>query len=190
MNIRKLIEDYVPFNEQEEKDKEILLKYIDTFNDVLTRNNEFAHFTCSAFIVNKERDKVLMIYHNIYNSWGWIGGHADGEDDFLSVAIKETKEETGIENFKPVIKDLFLIDTLPVLGHVKRGKYVPAHIHLSVAYLFEADEEEPLRIKEDENSGVKWIPIDQIIAASSEPYMPKVYQKAISKLLNIKKSDN
>jgi len=69
MNLREQIENYKPYNEQEEKDKQTILKYIDTFDDVLTRNNEFGHFTASSWAVNKERTKVLMIYHNIYKSW-------------------------------------------------------------------------------------------------------------------------
>ena len=40
MNLRKEIESYLPYNCEEEKDKEIMLKYMDTFDDVLTRNNE------------------------------------------------------------------------------------------------------------------------------------------------------
>lgn len=185
MNIKKYIENYVPFNEQEEKDKQVMLKYIDTFDDVLTRGNEFAHFTSSAFVVNKTRDKALMIYHNIYNSWAWTGGHADGESDFLNVALREVKEETGIVNVKPIITDIFLLDTLPVLGHIKREKYVSAHVHLSVAYLLEADENEMLVVKEDENSGVKWIPIDKVVESSSELYMQPIYQKALTKLNKI-----
>lgn len=52
--------------------------------------------TASAWVVNKDRSKVLMIYHNIYNSWSWLGGHADGETDLLAVAIREVREEAGI----------------------------------------------------------------------------------------------
>ena len=83
MELREKIEKYQPYNEQEEKDKQTMLKYIDTFDDVLTRNNEFGHFTASSWVVNKEKTKVLMIYHNIYKSWAWTGGHADGESNLL-----------------------------------------------------------------------------------------------------------
>lgn len=188
MELRKLIEEYVPFDEQETKDKEIILKYMDTFDDVLTRDNEFGHFTSSAFVVNKNMDKVLMIYHNIYDSWAWTGGHADGEDDMLSVALREVEEETGVKNIKPLTEEIFLLDTLPVLGHFKRGKYVPAHVHISVAYLVEADENEIIRIKEDENSGVEWIPIEEVVSKSTEPYMERVYDKAIKKISQLKNS--
>lgn len=177
-----LIKEYNPYNDQEKKDKELMLQCIDTFHDVLNRDNEIVHVTSSAFVVNKTKDKVLVVYHNIYKSWSWTGGHADGEEDLLAVAIKELKEETGVENTQCITSQIFSLDILPVVGHIKRGKYVSAHLHLSVAFLAEADENEVLTIKEDENSGVKWIPIDEMITYSNELHMQKVYEKIISKI--------
>lgn len=58
------------------------------------------HFSASVWTVNKERTKTLMVYHNIYNSWSWIGGHADGEEDLCAVAMRELTEETGLRNGK------------------------------------------------------------------------------------------
>ena len=29
--------------------------------------------TASAWVVNPGRTKVLMVYHNIYKSWSWLG---------------------------------------------------------------------------------------------------------------------
>lgn len=185
MNWTDSIKTYDPYNEQEEKDKEIILKCIDKFHNILTRENEIAHITSSAFVLNKTKDKVLMVHHNIYNSWSWTGGHADGEEDLLAVAIKEVKEETGVKSIQPVSTDIFSLDILTVLGHIKREKYVAPHLHLSVAYLVEADESELLIIKEDENSGVKWIPIEKVNAYSNEPHMQKVYSKLISKIKDL-----
>lgn len=178
----EIIRKYVPYNEQEEKDKEIMLQCINKFDDILTRENKILHITSSAFIVNKSKDKVLMVYHNIYNSWSWVGGHADGEKDLLVVAIKEAREETGVKNIMPIVSDIFSLEVLPVLGHVKREEYVSAHLHLSVSYLFEGDENEVLTIKPDENSGVKWISIDEVNTYSNEPHMQKIYEKLISKI--------
>lgn len=186
-NLKKQIESYIPYNEQEEKDKQTMLKYINIFDDVLTRQNEFGHFTASSWVVNKERTKVLMIYHNIYQSWAWTGGHADGESDLLNVALREVKEETGIEHVKPVMEDIFSLEIVCVNGHVKRGKYVSSHVHLNVTYLLEADEKEALRIKEDENSGVKWVDIDKVIEMSNEEWIKnKIYLKLNEKLKRLK----
>ena len=181
MDIKDLIEGFVSYNEQEEQDKKVMLLHIDTFEDVLTRENVIGHFTSSAFIVNKNRDKVLFIYHNIYNSWCWVGGHADGDSDFLHVALKETEEETGLKNVKPISTAPISLEILSVFGHVKRGKYVSDHVHLNLAYLLEADEEEVTRIKADENSGVEWISFDDIANKISAPHMLPIYEKIISK---------
>lgn len=180
------IKNYKPYNEQEKKDKDIILRCIDEFQDIFTRRNEIAHMTSSAFVVNKSMDKVLMVYHNIYDSWSWTGGHADGEEDLLKVAIKETKEETGVKNVRPVFSDIFSLEVLPVVGHNKRGKYVSAHLHLSVTYLIEADERDELIINEDENSGVRWIPINEVNEYSNEPHMRKIYSKLIRKIRELK----
>lgn len=178
MDLKEKIEKYKPCNEQEEKDKQIMLKYIETFDDVLTRNNKFGHFTASAWVVNKERTKVLMIYHNIYKSWAWTGGHADGESDLLEVAIREVKEETGVKNVKAISEDIFSLEVVCVNGHEKRGEYVSSHVHLNLTYLLEVDEKENLTIKEDENSGVKWVDIEEIEKVSNEKWMvERIYKK-------------
>lgn len=182
MNLLKQIEEYKPYNSQEEKDKEMFLEYMTSFDNYLVRENEYGHMTSSAFVLNIERTKVLLIHHNIYNSWGWLGGHADGDSDLLHVAIKEAKEESGLKDVKPISKEILVIDTIPVHGHMKKGKYVSAHVHLNVSFALEADENEILHIKEDENSGVKWVPIDEMAKLSEESFMKYIYQKAIDKM--------
>ncbi len=187
MNIKESLKKYAPYNEQEASDKAVVLQLLDAHPDIFTRENKTAHFTASSWLVNKTHDKVLMIYHNIYNSWSWTGGHADGDEDLLAVAKKEAMEETGVENITAVTEDIFSIETVTVDGHEKRGAYVPSHLHLNVTYLLEADEDEVLRVKPDENSGVRWFSLDEALKASTEPWMvERIYKKLNEKL--IKKS--
>lgn len=185
MNIRKEIEKYKPYNEQEEKDKIVLLKYLNTFDNLLTRENEFAHLTASNWIVNKQKTKVLMVYHNIYKSWSWTGGHADGEEDLLKVALREATEETGLQDLKILSNGIYSIEILPVGGHMKNGKYVSSHIHLDCCFLLEADENKATRIKEDENSGVKWINIEDATKITNEEVMIPIYEKLNKKLYTL-----
>lgn len=185
--LKEKIEGYKPCNEQEEQDKKVMIDYINHFDNVLTRKNEFGHFTASSWVVNQQRTKVLMIYHNIYNSWTWTGGHADGEHDLLGTAVRELKEETGVKNVKVLNPDIFSLEIICVNGHVKRGKYVASHVHLNLTYLLEVDEEETLQMKEDENSGVKWIPIEDIDKYSTEPWMvEKIFTKLNERLKEFK----
>ena len=182
MELRNKIEEYIPYNEQEEKDRKLMLNWIDCFDDVLTRENEFGHFTASAWIVNKKRDKVLMIYHNIYNSWAWVGGHADGEEDLLQVAIRKVKEETGVKQVTAITDEILSLEVATVDGHIKRGKYVSSHLHLNLTFLFEVSETEELRIKQDENSGVQWMTIEQVEQIHESEFMDTIYKKIIKKV--------
>lgn len=134
MDILTQIENYRPYNEQEERDKGLILDCLRAFEDVFTRENALAHMTASAWVVNERFDRVLMAYHNIYDSWSWLGGHADGDEDLLAVALKEVREESGVKNVRPASEDIFSLEVLTVDGHMKRGKYVSSHLHLNVTY--------------------------------------------------------
>lgn len=70
-NLLRQIREYRPYNEQEERDRAILLKWMESGCDILTRENETAHLTASAWVVSPDRKQVLMAYHNIYHSWAW-----------------------------------------------------------------------------------------------------------------------
>ena len=187
MNLRQKIENYIPFNEQEEKDKEQFLRFIDTFDDVLTRDNIFGHFSASAFVVNKERNKMVVVYHIINDGWIYPGGHADGEEDFLSVAVREVEEETGLKA-RVLDDNIYSIQSAPVKGHIKRGKYVSAHLHLDVLYIMEADDKVPLIYREDESKGVKWIPFEEADDETMCDFIRPVHKKLIKKLVS-KKDD-
>lgn len=182
MPFKDQISRYNPINEQETNDKKIMLNYINHFYDnILTRENEIAHMTSSGLVLNKSMDKVLMIHHNIYNTWTWTGGHADGARDMFEVAIKEAKEETGLTEIKALNKEIASVDILPVWGHFKKGKYVSAHLHLNSSYILIADEDHDLTLNEEETTGVKWIDVDKLHHYSNEPYLIEVYKKIINK---------
>lgn len=177
-DIIEQIKAYEPWNEQEEMDKASILHCLESMPNLFDRVNTIAHMTASAWVVNETRDKVLMVYHNIYNSWSWLGGHADGERDLLKVAVKEVREESGLTDVKPVSKDIYSLEVLTVDGHRKRGKYVSSHLHFNVTYLLEAKEDQKVFVKEDENSGVGWFSLEDAIAASTEPwFQERIYPK-------------
>ena len=183
MPIKDILKEYIPCDEQEERDKEQMLTFIDSFDDVLTRNNTIGHFSASAFVVNKEKSKMVAVYHIISDGWTYPGGHADGEEDLLSVALREAEEETGLKakvlNDKP-----YLISTNPVKSHIKRGKFVSSHIHFDVLYLMEADDSIPLAYREDESKGVKWIPFDEIDNEKMVDFIEPIAKKLVKKLNN------
>lgn len=183
MDIYEQIRNYRPYNELESKDKEAILRCLESFPDIFERSNTLAHMTSTAWVTNRKRDKILMAYHNIYKSYSWLGGHNDGDKDCLAVALREVQEESGIKNVKAISEDLFSIEVLTVDGHYKNGRYVSSHLHLNVTYLIEADDSEELVVKEDENSSVKWFDVDEAVQASNEEWFREnVYSKLNKKM--------
>lgn len=182
----KQVTEFIPTTTQERQDKRIILDYMNLFShNILQRDNEFAHITSSGFIMNKTLDKVLMIHHNIRNKWAWTGGHADGDTDLLYVAIKEAIEETGVNDIAPHIKSIASIDILPVYGHTRKGKYISTHLHLSIAYILIANENETLIVKEDENSDVRWFELDKFTEDYFDINDVYLYNKLIQKALKL-----
>lgn len=176
------INQFMPSEAQEVSDKAILCKAVEQEGDLLlTRENAIYHITSSGFIMNAQLDHVLMIHHNIYNTWTWTGGHADGDSDLLAIAIKEAREETGLKDIVPLTGVIDTLDILPVNGHFKRGKYVSAHLHMNVAYVLIASTDHELTVNEQETSDVKWVPADEISSYSNEPEIVRVYEKLIKR---------
>ncbi|MDD6615063.1 MAG: NUDIX hydrolase [Lachnospiraceae bacterium] len=178
-SIYETIKNYSPSEEQERQDQAVMLQYIRQFDNILERENVFAHFTASPWIVNQDRSRVLLLYHRIFDSWGWCGGHSDGDSDFLSTALREGREETGLTTIRPVSSDILALDVIPVIPHVRKGAFVTAHVHLNVTYLCTADDSEPLRHKDDEAKGARWVSPEEVIPLVSpwDRVMIPIYEK-------------
>ena len=180
------IRNYIPCNAQEEADRRLFLSWLERDEDISRRENLSAHLTASAWVVTRDRSKVLMAYHNLYDSWAWLGGHADGSWDLQAVACREALEESGISQVLPLGDKPISLEILTVSGHEKKGHYVSSHLHLNLTYLFEAEETEALRIRPGENSAVAWIPREEIKIRSSEPwFVERIYSKLIEKSATI-----
>ena len=165
------------------RDREELLRRLRSGEDLYTRANAAGHLTASAWVVSPDRTQVLLAYHNLYDSWAWLGGHADGDRDLLAVAMREVTEETGLRQLELLHPGIFSLECLTVDGHEKRGQYVPSHIHMNVTYLLEADPAAPICPKPDENSRVGWFSPEDAVAASSEPWFrERIYKKLNEKL--------
>ena len=186
MGIYEQIKAYRPWNAQERQDQALILAFLERNPDAFYRSNLLAHMTASAWVVNPQRSKTLMVYHRIYDSWSWAGGHADGEENLLAVALREVREETGVQRLRPVTEEIYSLEVLTVDGHEKHGKFVPSHLHLNVTYLLEAEENQTLRVCEAENSGVAWFSLTDALAASTEPwFVERIYKKLNEKLKSI-----
>jgi len=183
MDLLEKLSAYRPWNPQEACDLAEIRRRLEQGESLYDRSNLSAHLTASAWVTSPDRRQVLLAHHNLYNSWAWLGGHADGERNLLAVAMREVREESGLQDVRPVSEELFSLEILAVNGHEKKGIYVPSHLHLNVTFLLEADPAAPLHSKADENSCVAWFSPEDAVAASSEPWFrDRIYRKLNAKM--------
>ena len=182
MALFDIIQNYSPKSEQEVRDKAQMLQFMTHHHNYLNRENQIAHFTASMWAVNKQRTKTLMVHHNRYHSWSWIGGHADGMENLCEVALKELQEETGVKHAHLVSDEVLSLETLTCGGHMRKEIWVPSHLHFNLTYLAEVDESEELISQEDENSAVQWWTFEDAIKVPNESWMiENIYKKLIER---------
>ena len=98
-------------------------------------------------------------------------------------SAKEIPNEVVNASAPSPTSPLFSLEVLTVDGHEKNNRYISSHLHLNVTYLVEVDPSEALRVKPDENSGVKWVSLDQVLNMSDEPWIrERIYAKLLAKL--------
>ena len=142
---------------------ERLISFVENDPTCAERSNGYGHLTGSAWIVNESRTKALLLHHRKLNRWMQTGGHADGEFDLLSVALREAREESGLTRIEPVSPEVFDVD----IHEIPQFKDIRAHFHFDVRFLLQGDEEEPI-VHNEESNGVVWILLNEITGYTEE----------------------
>lgn len=180
--MKRQIETFLPEDRKQEREQQQVLADCDTQGENLLYRENDPHFTSSALVCNESLDKVLLVHHNLYHTYTWPGGHVDGSADFLAEAIREVKEETGLETVIPISGEILSLDILPTSEQIKKGTVIPAHMHYSVGYGCIASEKDVVCNKPDENSDVCWVPVDAIDDYSNEPHMLRIYKQILLRM--------
>jgi 8-oxo-dGTP pyrophosphatase MutT (NUDIX family) len=130
------------------------------------------HITGSSWIVNPERTKVLLVHHAKLNRWLQPGGHADGEENVVNVALREAEEETGVTGFKIIKQNIYDLD----IHVIPARKDFPEHLHYDIRFLMEADEQLPIIVSE-ESHDVKWILLKELHQFNDETSILRLRDK-------------
>ena len=170
-----LLAAHQPFDQQERDDLAKMQGYAASLDQPFSRAQQPAHFTGSAVVVDPSGQRVVLILHGRLKRWLQPGGHSEpvDEGDLARTALREAREETGLE------VTLLSPNPLDIDAHLipeKKGE--PAHHHLDVRFLMSAENPDALQFDPNESSGAKWLSFDEAIAAATEPAMRRMLEKA------------
>jgi 8-oxo-dGTP pyrophosphatase MutT (NUDIX family) len=130
-----------------------LLQYSRCFH----RDHLPGHITGSAWIIDISKQFTLLTHHAKLNKWLQPGGHADGEEDIISVALREANEETGLKSLKVLLPAIFDFD----IHVIPARKEFPEHLHFDIRVLLQASKDEQLIIT-DESHDLKWFQLHDL----------------------------
>lgn len=155
VDLIEALKHHRPSTSKETSDLEAILDFLNARQKPFDRNNLDAHLTASAIIVNRAGTHVLMGHHFKLGRWLQLGGHGEPHDvDAQAVALRESREESGLHAFQPHPKapcPLHIdIHDIPARGQV------PAHKHLDIRFLFLCSDPGIPRPVPGEHHEVRW----------------------------------
>jgi 8-oxo-dGTP pyrophosphatase MutT (NUDIX family) len=123
------------------------------------------HVTASAFIVNPDGSRLLLHHHRRLDRWLQMGGHVDAGESVIEAALREGREESGLEALELPAAVPFDID----VHAIPAGKGEPPHRHFDVRFIVRASEPDAIRIAHDESNDLRWFSLDDALAAMNSP---------------------
>lgn len=170
---------YLISSQRDQELSDRVVNLIQTEELAFSRELLRGHVTASAFLLNLQRDKVLLTHHAKLGKWLQLGGHCDGIKDPRFAASREAYEESGLPRVDHISDYILDIDIHEIPAH----KGVPAHLHYDIRYALEADDQQPFIISHESND-LKWVPLAKLEDYNPEPSLLVLRDKLQSFLNN------
>lgn len=162
-----------PFDDTEAAHQSAMHTFIKQHPDFFRRTLTIGHVTGSAWIITPARSHALLLHHRKLDRWLQPGGHIEQESDVLTSALREAREETGIDNLRVLDHTLFDLDIHTIPANHKEAE----HQHYDIRYIFEADFD-ATPAASDESNDVRWFRLDEIAAMNNDPSIRRMVEKS------------
>jgi 8-oxo-dGTP pyrophosphatase MutT (NUDIX family) len=174
MNRNQLVNSLRKYQTSYQEEKDFIERFLSLLEDTpcFERTHLPGHITGSAWIIDASHTQVLLVHHAKLNKWVQPGGHADGDENILRVALKEAEEETGLKEFTFIGNSPFDVDIHLIPARTE----FPAHFHYDIRFLLEADPDQQIHVSE-ESHDVKWIPLKDLEKYNQERSVVRMKEK-------------
>lgn len=147
------------------------MAFIEEHDDCFSSKLQIGHATGSGWVVDSDRTHAILVHHATLNKWLQPGGHADGDPEILRVAIREVREETGL-NVRAVSPEVFDLDS----HEIPATDTVPAHVHHDICFLLEDGHRDSL-IASAESRDIRWVALDKVALLTTDASILRMVAK-------------
>lgn len=175
-SILPLLDRYKPNFEEERFYRKLMMAWaIANPNDWWQRSLLDGHFTGSAWVLNPDHSKALLIHHRGLDKWFQPGGHAEETDvSLIETARRESQEECGLGTLEILENAVFDLD----IHIIPNKKEIPEHLHYDVRFLFQA-ESEALQGDEVELNDLAWVPLRELMGRDLQQSVRRMVLKCL-----------
>jgi len=164
--ILTLLKEYAKKYPSEQEEAAQIISFVTRHpnKDLFNRKNFNGHITASAFIINRDKDSLLLLKHKFLQKWLQPGGHVDFSDaSLIAAAQREAMEETGLEaiDLQIITENIFDLDSHLIPENIKKQEL--AHIHHDLRFLFQTSKD-TVGFTDEESTGSKWVRLNDIVA--------------------------
>lgn len=168
-----LLHNYRCNTEEESAKLKNFISFVEKSPDCFHRSNLEGHITASALLFSPDKKSVLLTHHKKIGQWLQLGGHADGMIDPFEVALKEAKEESGINEIYAESKTIFDFD----IHFIEKHKNDPAHYHYDLRYIMHSRSFD--FIVSEESNTLEWVLVKKILESDLyEPSLKRMIKKS------------
>ncbi len=139
--IARLRRDVIAKEPVDDRERQSLRAFVEAFDQLdepFSQESNSIHVTGSALVVGPRG--VVLLKHKRLGFWLQPGGHVDPGESPWVAALREAREETGLEvRFAGPLDD----EGVPELLHVDVHPGGRGHTHLDVRYLLDGGDADP-----------------------------------------------
>ena len=150
------------------------IQFVQSHEDCFERSLLIGHVTASVWLTDTKCERVLLTHHIGLNAWLQLGGHADGCSDPFAVALKEAREESGINEIEFIQKRIFDLD----IHRIPAKKKSPEHLHYDVRFLCQTVVTDDYTVS-DESHDLKWVDMKQLSTLNVDESILRMQHKFI-----------
>lgn len=186
----QLLRQHTPADLNEQAMTQATIAFVEANPDAFERSLRIGHVTGSAWIVSPDRQQTLLIHHRKLDRWLQPGGHADGDPDVASVALREAQEETGLTSLRlitPAGVPVWIEQSPPIydvdVHRIPARNDIPEHLHYDIRFLIEADLNEPFNIS-NEVKNSQWFTLEMATKCIDSESVFRLIRKIYDNLIN------
>lgn len=154
-----------------EQIKDFVLRY----DNFYSRAQTAGHLTGSAWVLSEDFAHALLTHHGKFDCWVQLGGHVEDDADMLGAALREAREESGLDDVRPLSEQIFDVDVHAIPANLKE----PAHFHYDIRFLFTADRTAPFVVS-GESKALAWVELEKIAELTSEESVLRMVRKTFA----------